>query len=228
MRITRRQLVVGGVAGLAGISGLAVVGRSAPTAYADGSGIQYSTAGAPFNYDGAKASAYADQYALTDVDGSVSGSLRWRGDDCTNFVSNCLYAGGMPMTPTWYSQQPPWWQWWGGWTYAQTWTVAPQLYGYLLGNGYGVELAVYYPGDALPAYNQLVPGDLVFFDWGQGEGISHVAIQTIPGNGMDLVDQHSVELFDQPWHLAPLNQNAPTTSIHLVHIVGNTAMDISY
>jgi len=45
---------------------------------------------------------------------------------------------------------------------------------------------------------------------------------------VDLVDQHSDDLFAQPWHLAPLNLFAPTTPIRLVHIVGSTAMDLSY
>ena len=62
-----------------------------------------------FNYAGAysrvDAIAYSDKYALT-VNGSpIAGGYNNYGDsDCTNYVSQCLYAGGMQQDSIWNSK----------------------------------------------------------------------------------------------------------------------------
>lgn len=248
MRTTRRGFLKQGMIGAGGLiaayTGVSrVFARGLGSGSGAGSGISYSTNGAPFPYDGAAAASYADQYALTDVDESVSGSLILRhGDDCTNFASNCLYAGGMPMSDGWYSQQAGWpLQYFAdhgystAWYHTDSWTVAPALYQYLAANQLAAQVNVFAPGAPLPAYNGLVPGDLVFFDWGNsqhGSGITHVVVQTMPGydgngNAVDLVDAHSNARLQVPWYL-PDNQDASTTTIYCVHILGNTAVDITY
>lgn len=49
-------------------------------------------------YDRNKAIAYAKQYW-----NSFNMDYYFYGDDCTNFASQCLHAGGIPMTPDWHS-----------------------------------------------------------------------------------------------------------------------------
>lgn len=84
------------------------------------------------NYNRQKAVQYAVQYALT-----PNPSYRFfathgeGGGDCTNFVSQCLYAGAAPMA---FSSERPWWYnkkktynnrddlW------SNSWTVAGSLY----------------------------------------------------------------------------------------------------
>ena len=65
---------------------------TADTLYAGESGL-YATS-ANYTYKPAKAAAYADKYWK-----HYNRSYKeYRGVDCANFVSQCLYAGGMPQT----------------------------------------------------------------------------------------------------------------------------------
>ena len=61
------------------------------------------------NYSGYNPSAavtYADQYALNY--NSAYRSYASSGGDCANFVSQCLRAGGLPTTSSWYAYSSAW------------------------------------------------------------------------------------------------------------------------
>lgn len=70
-------------------------------------------------FDQAKAQRYADTYALS----SNSLYRYWPDNDCTNFVSQCLYAGGMKECDDWYYNNAL--------SQSATWIQANQLKEYL-------------------------------------------------------------------------------------------------
>lgn len=80
--------------------------------------VQATAAAGSYNY--AAMVAYAQRYAL-----QYNGAYRRMGNDCTNFVSQAMRAGGWSMVSGWYRSSGVWWynflnqSWtWGG---AQNW-----------------------------------------------------------------------------------------------------------
>lgn len=76
------------------------------------------------NYNVNKAVKYAKDYALKPNKSYKDFSNE--GGDCTNFVSQCLFAGNLPLSNSW---QP----------YTGTWIRVIELYYYLLRKSYGYE-----------------------------------------------------------------------------------------
>lgn len=105
---------------------------------------------AAFQYDGNAAAIWADKYAIssgTDYSQQTQGGdyeslilwKPWEGDDdCTNFISNAMFQGGFPMDTQWYSRRDSKGNWQNGNAGFHPWTVATDLYNYLLyETGYG-------------------------------------------------------------------------------------------
>ena len=95
-------------------------------------------------FDSDAAVAYARKYALS----YNPAYYAYEGNDCANFVSQCLIAGNIPMNGTIA---------WG-----------PSLYEYLKGLGYQAIIN--------PSANQIKPGNPVFYGRYNNEGCSHTAI----------------------------------------------------
>jgi cell wall-associated NlpC family hydrolase len=175
------------------------------------------------SYSGSAAAAYADTWAL-----SNNPNYPNYGDDCTNFVSQALHAGGYPFHGTngsttnyhnWFMSNTLGW-----WNYSHTWTVAPDLLNFLYYDSPGGSPVAYkapYQGSSSGASN----GDVIFYDWGDGKGVSHDAIQvgygTDPSSGWvgTLVDAHNTDHYHAIWHLRPYNANlAALTYITVAHV----------
>lgn len=88
---------------------------------------------------------------------------------CTWFASNVLWAGGFPKTAVWTNQghygsapgtKDAWW--------------LPSFLPYLRAHASTttIDITSDFKTNAVP---QAEPGDLILYDWGNGEGISHVA-----------------------------------------------------
>src|SRR5438128_9857359 len=117
-------------------------------------------ASAAFAYNGAAASAYADTYWLNY--NPAWPSFANSGGDCTNFVSQALYAGGIAMRPSpafsgaaaWYMVKNRR----GRWSYSPSWVNAQQQSIFLLQYLPGVtQVASYYglaPGAAASDHAQ--------------------------------------------------------------------------
>ena len=94
--------------------------------YANSNPITYSDPTGYFaivKYDRGAAVAYAKKYAVN------YNPEYWHFDsDCTNFVSQALHAGGMKMEMDWTFSRGR------GLAYGHAWTVADDLFGYLVGN----------------------------------------------------------------------------------------------
>ncbi|EPY2275151.1 amidase domain-containing protein [Clostridium sporogenes] len=73
-------------------------------------------------YSGYKANS-AVQYAKKWAKGRNRKYKDWGSNDCTNFVSQAVYAGGIPSSSTWYSG-------------SKSWIRVINFYGYMRGKGY--------------------------------------------------------------------------------------------
>lgn len=100
-------------------------------------------------YDRDKAVAYAHEWAFKRNPRYLN--FAGIGGDCTNFISQCLYAGGAPMSYTqtfgWYYRTPG--------DRAPAWTGVEYLYNFLIGNkkmgpyATSVKAPYIHPGDII-------------------------------------------------------------------------------
>lgn len=93
------------------------------------------------SYSGTKARDYAAEYALNY--NSNYSDYNGRGGDCTNFVSQCLLAGGIPTDGTWYKD-------------SNAWIRVIELRNWLINKGYASEFtwqSTAKEGDLVQLYN---------------------------------------------------------------------------
>jgi hypothetical protein len=138
-------------------------------------------------------------------------------DDCTNFVSQCLFAGGFPMEPS-ASRSRGWWYRWGAtrsqdlWSYS--WTVAHSLYLYLRGKArQGVQVI------QMESADQLELGDVICYDW-EGDGRwNHNTIVTWTSEYGPYVNARSVNSQYRFWEYTDSPAWTPQTRYAFFHIV---------
>lgn len=175
-------------------------------------------------YDQAKAQVYADKYA----EGKNWSYLIRSTADCTNFVSQCMNAGGFPQSNDWYYNDIT--------SYSASWAAADELKtfikekngGTLLGrwaktsytNLHGVKYYAYIDNSS----NILGLGsEIVFYDFDDDGKMNHAAI--VVGTGIpfapserfdkgDLVDAHTESRKHQYWHLDQYNDDRLTTAVY--------------
>jgi Putative amidase domain len=190
-------------------------------------------AAAAFAYNGAAAAVYADTYWQTY--NTAWPSFATSGGDCTNFVSQALYAGGINMrtSPT-YSGDAAWYmvKKRNRWSYAASWVNAEQQSTFMLQYLRGVsQVASYYglaPGTT--AADHAAQGDVVLYDWNNDGVYDHEAIVaasdgTNPDGttNWDLVDAHTNNRYHAYWTLAQYNASWATTRIVVLHISPTTS-----
>jgi hypothetical protein len=183
---------------------------------------------AAFAYSGAAAAAYADTYWQTY--NPAWPSFANSGGDCTNFVSQALYAGGISMrtSPT-YSGNAAWYmvKKRNRWSYAAPWVNAQDQSIFLLQYLPGVtKVASYYglaPGAT--AADHAEQGDVILYDWNNDGVFDHEAILTASDGtnpdgttNWDLVDAHTNNRYHAYWTLAQYNASWATTRIVVLHI----------
>ncbi|PLT33620.1 amidase domain-containing protein [Bacillus sp. V5-8f] len=138
-----------------------------------------------YSYDRLKAVQYAERWW-----NEFNPAYRQFTDDCTNYISQCLHAGGIPM---WGSSNKTkgWWMRGNNWSYS--WTVAHSLM-LLLANGKGIRTKEV----ASPMELQL--GDIICYDF-QGNGrYDHNTIVTAKDwSGMPLVNAHTTNSRRRYW-----------------------------
>ncbi|RFU61981.1 amidase domain-containing protein [Peribacillus glennii] len=111
-------------------------------------------------------------------------------DDCTNFISQCLNAGGIPM---WGSPNKSrgWWMRGNNWSYS--WTVAHSLM-LLLANGKGIRTK------QVPSPKELQLGDIICYDFeGNGRYDHNTIVTAKDRNGMPLVNAHTTNSRRRYW-----------------------------
>ncbi len=129
-------------------------------------------------YDRLKAVQYAERWW-----NDYNPAFRKFTDDCTNYISQCLYAGGAPMRG-YPNRSQGWWYRGDNWSYS--WAVAHSLRWYLGTSKTGLRAREV----ADPRELQL--GDVICYDF-EGDGrFNHNTIVTAKdANGMPLVNAHT-------------------------------------
>jgi cell wall-associated NlpC family hydrolase len=133
--------------------------------------------------------------------------------DCANFLSQCIFTGGAPMS---YNSKNQWWynrntplninddSW------SISWSVAHSLF-WLLKINYKSNLSGP-KGLEVSTANLLQPGDLIFFEDGKGL-IFHSAIVTSSVGGTPLISHHSFEALN-----IPIYRSYQTLKLHYLKI----------
>ena len=116
--------------------------------------------------------------------------------DCTNFVSQCLLAGGFPMQGGERRDEGWWYRGNGGeddnWSYS--WAVAHSLQWYLSKGG-GPMRAV-----RVDRPEELGLGDIICYDWeGDGRWDHNTIVTAKDPAGMPLVNAHTVNSRHRYW-----------------------------
>ncbi|KGE19472.1 amidase domain-containing protein [Paenibacillus wynnii] len=117
--------------------------------------------------------------------------------DCTNYVSQCLFAGGAPINYT-GKRETGWWykgytgkqEWW-----SFSWTVSDSLQRYLsTGRSNGLRAEV------VERPEQLMLGDVIQYDWdGNGQYQHSTIVTALDAGGMPLVNAHTVSSRHRYW-----------------------------
>lgn len=143
----------------------------------------------PGGYDRQRAAAYAEMYW-----NSYNPAYRRFDVDCTNYVSQCLHAGGIPMVYT-QNRSTGWWYRGGAkanWSYS--WAVAHSLYLMLrAGKAPFYARQVEHP-------SQLEIGDVICYDFdGDGRWQHNTIVVAKDEQNMPLVNAHTVDSRHRYW-----------------------------
>lgn len=145
-----------------------------------------------------KANEFARAY---DRRAAVGYANRWWNDynpaypsfdnDCTNYVSQCLRAGGAPMTGM-PKGEVGWWYERDKWSYS--WSVAHSLRWYLSGAESGLI------GVEVDVAEKLLPGDVICYDFEGDNRWDHTTIVVAKdAEGMPLVNAHTNSSRNRYW-----------------------------
>lgn len=112
-------------------------------------------------------------------------------DNCTNFISQCLYAGGAPMNRT--GQKSKGW-WTDGASWSLSWTVAHSMRWYLSGSSKGLK------GEEKETASELEPGDVICYDFtGDGRWQHTTIVVAKDENNEPLVNAQTVNSRMRYW-----------------------------
>jgi hypothetical protein len=132
-----------------------------------------------------------------------------RANDCTNFVSQCLWAGGMPMAVT-NRRDKGWWYLGPNEQWSYPWAVSNSLRWYLDTSGRGQQRG---------AARDLELGDVISYDWHGGDGWDHTTIVVgFAGDREPLVAAHAAPAWERPWRYADSPSYSPRTKYLFWHI----------
>lgn len=159
-----------------------------PSALAALKGDQNPSKRSGFSYQRLQAVRYADAWW-----NGHNPDYRTFDVDCTNYVSQCLRAGGAPMRGA--PQRDRGW-WYGGgdeqWSYS--WAVAHSLRWYLSESKSGLQ------AQEMNTADELRPGDVICYDFDGDGSWQHNAIVTAKdADGMPLVNAHTVNRRRHYW-----------------------------
>lgn len=136
-----------------------------------------------FIYDRVAAVAYANRWW-----NSYNLAYERFAVDCTNYVSQCLYAGGAPIRGM-PNQSSGWWYQGENWSFS--WSVAHSLRWYLGTSTVGLQ------GKEVHSALELSPGDVICYDFqGDGRWDHNTIVVAKDAYGSPLVNAHT----DNSWH----------------------------
>jgi hypothetical protein len=142
---------------------------------------------ANFRYDRLKAVQYAERW-WNDYNPAF---ITIKENDCTNYISQCLNAGGAPMRG--YPNRGNGW-WIRGKTWSWSWTVAHALRLYLGNSKVGLR------AKEVSRPDQLLLGDIICYDFeGDGRYNHNTIVTAYDYYGMPLVNAHSYNSRHRYW-----------------------------
>ncbi len=159
-----------------------------------------------YKYDRAKAVRYAETWW-----NSYNPAFPRFKVDCTNFISQCLYAGGAPMTG-YPNRAKGWWCKNNNWSYS--WAVAHSFRWYLSGARVGLQAV------EVSSPEQLMAGDVICYDF-EGDGrFNHSTIVVAKdANGMPLVNAHTTNSRMRYWSYEDSTAYTPNIRYKFFHII---------
>lgn len=185
------------------------------------------------SYNGSNAAAYADTW----WDSYNSAYTVFSGDDCTNFLSQCLEAGLSTQVPSAYNtpavvDASGSYQWdyinyysntSGGHANSASWSAAENSRTYWYDGQINTAMGhIYDPPAPSGTLNfggvTTSVGDAVYYDWTSDGAIDHAAIITGYSSGRPYIDQHSNFRYHQDITGYPNNPQITTTTVYVVHI----------
>jgi hypothetical protein len=159
-----------------------------------------------FRYDRLKAVQYAEKWW-----NSYNPAYKKFDVDCTNYISQCIRAGGAPMTG-YPNRSKGWWMQNNNWSYS--WSVANAMRLYLQGNQKGLR------AKEIKDPEQLLLGDVICYDF-QGDGrFDHTTIVTAKDAlGMPLVNAHTYNSRMRYWSYKDSTAYTPNIKYKFFSIV---------
>jgi len=136
--------------------------------------------------------------------------------DCTNYVSQCLFAGGAPINYTGKRETGWWYKGYNGsqewWSYS--WAVSNSLQRYLsTGRSSGLRTEI------VERPEQLMLGDVIQYDWDGNGHYQHSTIVTaFDAGGMPLVNAHTVSSRHRYWDYRDSYAWTDRTAYRFFHI----------
>ena len=139
-----------------------------------------------FSYNRLQAVKYAERWW-----NSYNPNYRHFDVDCTNYVSQCLHAGGAPMRG-YPNRSKGWWYQNKNWSYS--WSVAHALRWYLSSSQTGLK------AKEVSKPSQLAPGDVICYDFdGDGKWQHNTIVVAKDNNDMPLVNAHTTNSRMRYW-----------------------------
>ncbi|WP_216830764.1 amidase domain-containing protein [Alkalihalobacterium elongatum] len=139
-----------------------------------------------WNYDRREAVRYAERWW-----NDYNPEFRKFTDNCTNFISQCLRAGGAPMVGN-PNRSRGWWYQNKNWSYS--WSVAHSMRWHLSGAKSGLR------GKEMPSASELSPGDVICYDFnGDGRWQHTTIVVARDENGEPLVNAQTTNSRMRYW-----------------------------
>lgn len=133
-------------------------------------------------------------------------------NDCTNYISQCLYAGGIPMDYSSHRNQG-WWYNGKNEQWSFTWTVANSFRWYLENGGHIKVQPVEGP-------EYLSIGDVICYDFdGNGHWQHNTIVTAKDLNGMPLVNAHTTNSWHRYWDYRDSSAYTPQIQYRFFHLL---------
>ncbi|MFN7249525.1 MAG: amidase domain-containing protein [Anaerobacillus sp.] len=132
-------------------------------------------------------------------------------DNCTNFISQCLHAGGAPMTG-YPSRNKGWWFQNNNWSLS--WAVAHSMRWYLSGAKAGLR------AKEVSKPEELMKGDVICYDFdGDGRWQHTTIVVAKDGNNMPLVNAQTSNSRMRYWAYEDSTAYTPNIKYKFFHII---------
>lgn len=130
--------------------------------------------------------------------------------DCTNFVSQCLLAGGAKMNG-YPNRSTGWWYQNNNWSFS--WSVAHSLRWYLQSSPHTLK------AKRVASASELMIGDVIFYDFTGDGRIDHSTMVTSVTGGIPHIHAHTSNSANRPYHYRDSPAYSAKTTYYYFHIL---------